>query len=106
DGFQFDVDPLTYADTGYYYCTVDMNNGCIKRVYGFNLDGNCYPVLPVLQVELTGILEEEKSYLNWSLRNDVGLEMIFIERKTGNEFTAIGSIAPSDFTSPGQYRFT
>lgn len=106
DGFQLNVNPLTYADTGYYYCTLEINNGCIRRLYGFDLDGNCYPVLPVLQVQLTGRLTEGKSYLNWSLRNDAGLKKIIVERKYGDEFREIGSVAPADFTTPGQYRFT
>lgn len=106
DGFQYNVNPLTYADTGYYYCTVDMNNGCIKRVYGFDLSGDCYPVLPVLQVAFTGRLTEGKSYLNWSLRNDAGLKLIVVERKNGNDFVSIGVVNPSAYTVPGQYRFT
>ena len=106
DGFQLHVNPLTYSDTGYYYCTVNLNNGCITRVYGYDLTGDCYPVLPVLQVEFTGRLIESKSYLNWSLRNDAGLQRIYVERKKGNKLETVGSVAASEFTSPGQYRFT
>lgn len=106
NGFQLNVNPLTYADTGYYYCTVDLNNGCINRVYGYDLTGDCYPVLPALQIEFTGRLIEGKSYTNWSIRNDAGLQRIFVERKNGGKFETIGSVAASEYTSPGQYRFT
>ncbi len=105
-GFQLHVNPLTYSDTGYYYCLVDLNNGCINRNYGYQLSGNCYPVLPTLQLEFTGRMMEEKSHLNWSLRNDAGLQRIYVEKKNGDNFETIGSVAAADYTSPGQYRFT
>lgn len=106
DGFQFTVNPLGYADTGYYYCSVVINNGCIKRVYAFNLNGDCYPVLPILLVELNGYLENNKSYLSWSIRNDAGLKRIWIERKNGDAYQTIGKLEAHEYTAPGLYNFT
>lgn len=104
--FSYSVDPLMYSDTGYYYCNISVNNGCIARRYQFNLTGDCYPVLPVLTVELKGLMYKGKSYLSWSTKNDAGLKAIKIERKKNENFLSIGNLSASDFSSPGFYHFT
>lgn len=105
-GFKYTIDELTPADTGYYICTINVNNSCISRTYSFHVNGDCYPILPVLLVEFTGRYVENKSLLNWSIRNDLGLKTILVERLNGDNYLQIGSVDAKAFNTPGQYSFT
>lgn len=105
EGFQFTVDPLTISDTGYYYAKVELNNGCITRFYDFNLNGDCYSVVNITQLNLSGRIENDQNLLFWNVRNDQGVKLMVIERKSGESFEMIGSVDLRDYISPGQYRF-
>lgn len=105
EGFIHDVNPLTVTDTGFYYARVDLNNGCITRLYEFNLNGDCYPVVQITKVDLSGKVENENNLLFWNISNDQGLESIVVERKIGTDFESVGRVGVSDYISPGQYRF-
>lgn len=104
-GFSHKIFPFTYSDIGYYYCQVVMNNGCVVREYEFNLDGVCHGVLPVLLVDLKGRMQEDKSYLEWSIDNGQDLESIVVERSFGNDFTQIGTVNIQNVESTGKYKF-
>lgn len=104
-GLELVINPLTSIDTGYYYAIVELNHGCILRKYEFHLNGDCYPILPVMQIEFIGRYADEMSFLNWSIRNDVGLKSILVERKNGEVYETIGEVSAKDYFSPGQYRF-
>ena len=104
--FSYNISELTPADTGYYVCHLNVNNGCINRSYSFHITGDCYPILPVLLVEFTGRYIGSKSLLNWSIRNDLGLKTILVERLENDQYKTIGSVDVSAYISPGQYSFT
>lgn len=105
EGFLHEVNPLTVTDTGFYYAKVDLNNGCITRLYEFNLNGNCYPVVQIARVELSGRAENGSNLLFWSVSNDQDLKSMVVERKTDTGFEALSLIKVSDYISPGQYRY-
>lgn len=105
EGFELIFNPLIPEETGYYYALLEMNSGCITRSYEFNLSGDCYPVLPVLQVEFTGRIENDKPVLNWSLNENMGVQTFYVERKNGNNYEVIGKVGVLDYISQGQYRF-
>lgn len=104
-GFAHEISELTPQDTGYYICNLNVNNGCISRVYNFHVTGDCYPILPVLMVEFTGRMIENKSHLNWSIRNDQDLKSITIERFENGNYKSIGILKASEYNLPGQYSF-
>lgn len=105
NGFSLELDPFTTSDIGYYYCEIIMNNGCVVRTYEFHLQGNCFGVLPVLQVNLTGKMLEGKSVLEWTIENSRDLKAIFVERNIGSAFEQIGSVNVNDYKATGNYKF-
>ncbi len=105
DGYELDYDPLVEEKTGYYYATIEMNNGCVTRAYEYHLTGNCSFPLAQMQVEFTGRSEDGKSVLNWSIRNGTDLKDIYVERKNGDSYETIGKVSYSDYTFSGQYRY-
>lgn len=104
-GFKLVIDPLTASSLGYYIAKMELNNGCINRLYQFHLNGDCHPIVPVINVEFTGRYADGASHLNWSIRNDLGLQEITVERKNGASFDSLGTVKASAFNSPGQYSF-
>ena len=78
------------ADTGFYFCDIVVNSGCIKRRNYFHLNGNCFKFLPVVIEDFTGKYFEEKAILNWKITGNVNLRQFIIERR--NEFSAFSPI--------------
>lgn len=105
DGFEYIVDPLTVSTVGYYTARLELNNGCITRIYVFNLTGDCHPIVPVVRIEFTGRFIDAASHLNWSIKNDLGVTGIIVERKEGETFAPIGELDIANYSIPGQYRF-
>lgn len=106
NGFAYEINPLSYADTGYYYCYVAMNDGCILRTYEFNLNGTCYGVLADVKVDLKGKAQEDKSLLEWTLQNDHEIETMVVERSQGSDFVQIGKVNTLVGQTSGLFRFT
>jgi len=104
-GFVYEINPLSYSDTGYYYCYVYMNNGCVLRTYEFNLNGVCYGVLADVNVELKGRVQDEKSMLHWTVNSDEELETMIVERNTGGDFEQIERMEVSNWRKAGEYKF-
>jgi len=76
------VPMLTEADTGVYTCYLEVNAGCIKRTYHFNLNGLCYVVLPLqAQALLTGLRVGNKNQLKWSVLRQEGIMKYGVERR-------------------------
>lgn len=81
------------SDTGIYSCYVEINSGCIKRTYQYNLDASCYKPLPVVLKDFAGNYEAVKIKLNWKMTQLQNLQRIIIERKSSGRFITIGTIA-------------
>lgn len=94
-GFNYYIPDVMPADTGIYICNIKVNNGCISRTYYFNLNGNCYPFLPLELENFSGKFMEQKALLNWKINNADNLKEIIIERKnSNNNFIEIGKVSP------------
>lgn len=105
EGFELIFNPLIEEETGFYYALLEMNNGCVTRSYEFNLSGDCYPVLPVMNIEFSGRMDNGEALLNWSLSDNAGIGAIVVERNSGSGYERIGMVDVKDFVAPGQYRF-
>lgn len=103
--FQMNFNPLTYADTGYYYCIVETNGGCIRRTYGFNLNGSCFIVAGDPMVTLAGTHQQNKNHLTWKVLNGESIQEYFIERLEGNQYKTIGHRNATDQVAKGLYQF-
>ncbi|MDP4283504.1 MAG: T9SS type A sorting domain-containing protein [Bacteroidota bacterium] len=105
-GFNYYIPSLTPIDTGIYLCHIMVNNGCVNRYYYYHLNGDCYTVLPVMLVELSGKFINENVQLNWSITNGEDLKNIIVERKnTNNIFIEIGNLNAGLFTGLNQYQY-
>lgn len=95
------------ADTGYYYCDIVVNSGCIKRRNYYHLNGNCFKFLPLNVENFTGKYYDGKSNLNWKITGNVNLQKFIIERKDEfSAFSAIGIVmVPQDGTQNQLFNF-
>jgi hypothetical protein len=94
------------ADTGYYYCNVNVNNGCIRRRYYFHLNGNCFITLPVKLEQFSGTMAGDKNILHWQASGLEDLSIFVIERQNaGGRFEELGSVALHG-NNPLQNRFS
>ncbi len=85
------IPDLLPTDTGVYICHIEVNSGCVKRTYYFNLNGQCYIVLPVSLTEFGGKFIDDKILLNWKTTNEHNVKNYVIERRNSyNTFTEIG----------------
>lgn len=104
-GINYFVPSVAPQDTGIYICHLMVNNGCITRVYYYNLNGDCYPVLPVLMQEFTGKYINDAVLLNWIVNNSKDLKKTVVERKTVNGFVDIAEINAENYSSISRYHF-
>ena len=72
---------ITTADTGLYYCRVVLNNGCIRRVANYYIDGLCGGLLNNNKLVLTAVKKEKQVQLNWEVFNTTGLKSFTVEVK-------------------------
>jgi hypothetical protein len=94
------------ADTGYYFCNVNINNGCIRRRYYFHLNGNCFITLPVKLEQFSGTMAGDKNVLNWLVSGLQDLREFEVQRQTANgAFETIG-IVNSSGQNNSQERFS
>jgi hypothetical protein len=81
------------ADTGIYVCNITVNNGCINRLYYFNLNGQCSHYLPLKLESFTGKFTGTKVMLNWKTAANLNMKKFVVERRVDNgPFTAIGTV--------------
>ena len=80
------------SDTGIYVCHIDVNSGCVKRTYVYDLNGGCYVVLPITLLDFSGKYTDNKILLNWNVTNEHNIKNYVIERKNSyNNFIEIGT---------------
>ena len=81
------------ADTGIYICNIKVNNGCINRIFYYNLNGICSQILPVTMESFNGKYAGSKVLLNWKTAPNLNMKKFVVERRTAsNSFTPIGSV--------------
>lgn len=105
-GYDFLIPNVSLSDTGIYICHLIVNSGCIERIFYSNVTGNCFPVLPVMQLEFNGKIINNKVPLNWSISNGEGLNYIIVERKINKNFVKIGRLDALNTAASTQYSFT
>lgn len=105
-GYDFFIPSISLSDTGIYICHLMVNSGCIERIFYSNVTGNCFPVLPILQLEFNGSMISDKTLLNWSISNAFTAKKIIVERKINKDFIEIGRLDARVNESPTQYSFT
>ena len=94
------------ADTGTYVCYMNVNQGCIKRTYVYNLNGSCYIVLPLKLLEFKGRQEENKHVLFWKTTQEQNLANFIIERQTvSSNFFEIATTAARNGNGLNNYQF-
>ncbi|MCO6497499.1 MAG: T9SS type A sorting domain-containing protein [Chitinophagaceae bacterium] len=106
DGFKLTFNPLSNSDLGYYYCEVSINDGCVKRTYGFDLDGSCYTPTIDQKISISGEFVNGKNIINWKTDDIKEIKDFFVERKTTASFETIGRRNPNNYISRGHYSFT
>ncbi len=90
-GSSYYIPSVLPADTGIYICHIEVNSGCLKRTYIYDLDGGCYTVLPVTLLSFKGKYDADKILLNWQVSNEELTKKYIVERKNSyNQFTEIG----------------
>ena len=52
------------SDTGIYICHIEVNSGCVKRTYIYDLNASCYLILPVTLFDFNGNYIDDKILLN------------------------------------------
>jgi hypothetical protein len=79
------------SDTGIYICHIEVNSGCVKRTYIYDLNASCYTVLPVTLLDFSGKFVDDKILLNWKVNNEANLTNYIIEHKNSyDNFSEIG----------------
>lgn len=81
------------ADTGIYMCKIKVYNGCINRLYYYNLNGDCYHYLQMKLESFTGRVTGKNVVLNWTVPANPDLKKFVIEKQTGRGYAAIGLLA-------------
>ena len=95
------------SDTGIYICHIDINTGCVKRTYLYDLNGACYEVLPLTLLDFSGKSVDDKILLSWRVGNEADAKKYVVERMNGyGNFTEIGSkYATGNSTNVSEYSF-
>jgi len=95
------------TDTGTYICKVSVNSGCLTRVSSFNLRALC-ELLPDNNINLNGILQYNKTLLEWRTGRDFVAEEFIVERSLdGRTFVALGTVkATGSVNGSSRYLFT
>jgi hypothetical protein len=95
-------------DTGVYICKIKVNNGCINRLYYFNLNGECAHYLPLKLESFTGKFTGSKVLLNWKTASDLNMKKFVIERRGDfGSYKEIGTVNAAVNQSANQlYYFT
>ncbi|HEY5408117.1 MAG TPA: T9SS type A sorting domain-containing protein [Ginsengibacter sp.] len=95
------------SDTGIYICHIEVNSGCLKRTYLYDLNANCYAILPITLIDFNGNYIEDEVLLNWQASNEQNLKRYIIERKNSyNNFSEIGAkYATGNSTTISRYNF-
>ena len=84
------------SDTGIYICSIKVSNGCINRLYYYNLNGECSHYLPLKLENFTGKFTGNKVLLNWKTAANLNLKKFVIERRTDhNSFVVVGTVNAS-----------
>ncbi len=90
-GSSYYIPSVLPADTGIYICHIEVNSGCLKRTYIYDLDAGCYTVLPVKLLSFSGKYTGDKIVLNWKVNNEQAIKKYIVERRNSyNQFTEIG----------------
>lgn len=89
------------SDTGIYVCRIKVNDGCINRLYYFNLTGECAHYLPLKLESFTGKYTGNKVLLNWKVAANLSIKKFVIERKGEyGTYKQIGTVdAPVNHTA-------
>lgn len=94
------------TDTGIYSAHLNVNAGCIKRSYFYNLNGDCFPILPVVLKKFTGKYAGNKILLDFDVQQSESLREIIIETRSSNgTFKKIGHVVKYGNSSLQQYNF-
>ncbi len=94
------------ADTGIYICSIKVYNGCINRLYYYNLNGSCYHFLQMKLESFTGNSSGRNAVLNWSVPANPDISKFIIERNTeGNGFIGVGTVAAIGDNARHSYYF-
>jgi Secretion system C-terminal sorting domain len=81
------------TDTGIYIANIKVNNGCINRLYYYNLNGECSHYLPLKLQEFTGKYAGSKVLLNWKIASNLNIKKFVIERRTDHgSFEVVGTV--------------
>ena len=84
------------SDTGIYICNIKVNNGCINRLYYYNLTGECSHYLPLKLEGFTGKYTGNKVLLNWKTASNLNIKKFIIERRTDHgSFAVVGTVNAS-----------
>lgn len=103
----FTISNLLPTDTGWYAVHVSINNGCIRRTFMYNLNGNCNNILPVSVSRFDGSYQNNRVQLNSHVSFTQNLKRIVAEKRISTtEFRTIAShkALPSTGISQ-QYQF-
>jgi hypothetical protein len=92
---------VTAADTGLYYCRVVLNNGCIRRVANYYVDGLCGGLLNNNKLSLTATAKTNHVALNWSTEQTSGIKNFTIEVKRPGavNYTVLGEVMALNATN-------
>ena len=91
----YSIPSILPTDTGWYFCKIVVNSGCIKRTFRYNLNGSCSNFLPITLHEFTGKYVNENIALQWKTNFTPGVLAFEIERKgsgTLDGFEKIGMV--------------
>ena len=81
------------TDTGIYVCNIKVNDGCINRLYYYNLNGECSHYLPLKLKDFTGKYTGSKVLLNWKTASNLNLKKFIVERRDDHgSFAAVGTV--------------
>ena len=77
----YSIPSVLPTDTGWYFCKVVVNSGCIKRTFRYNLNGSCSNFLPITLNNFTGKYIGENIGLQWQASLVPGVLAFEVERK-------------------------
>ncbi|HCY89844.1 MAG TPA: hypothetical protein DHV17_06250 [Chitinophagaceae bacterium] len=103
-GASVHIPMLQAADTGIYVCYLNVNAGCIKRIYRFNLNGMCHQVLSYEGYTLRGVEDKGKHILTW--REDITETNTRFELERRNITGVFSKVQAQPLRSNGYMRLT
>ncbi len=106
-GSSYFIPDVLPSDTGIYICHIEVNSGCVKRTYNYNLNGECFVILPVSLTAFGGKFINDKILLNWKTTSEHNIKNYVIERKNNySNFTEMGrKDAGGNSAAEQQYNF-